>query len=71
MFPERMSALKRRLADAGIDIAVITDDDSVYYYSGYYGYLHMDFGRPTMLVVSAHGGTVLITPTMEEDLASA
>lgn len=71
MFPERMTELKRRLADAGIDIAVITDDDSVYYYSGYYGYLHMDFGRPTMLVVSAHGGTVLITPTMEEDLASA
>ena len=71
MFPERMTELKRRLVDAGIDIAVITDDDSVYYYSGYYGYLHMDFGRPTMLVVSAQGETVLITPTMEEDLASA
>ena len=71
MFAKRMSELKNRLAAAGIDIAVITDDDSVYYYSGYYGYLHMDFGRPTMLVVSAQGEAVLITPTMEEDLANA
>ncbi len=71
MFAKRMSELKNRLAAAGIDIAVITDDDSVYYYSGYYGYLHMDFGRPTMLVVSVQGEAVLITPTMEEDLANA
>ena len=56
MFLHRISKLKEQLTDAGIDIAVITDDDSVYYYSGYYGYLHMDFGRPTLLVVSAGRG---------------
>lgn len=59
------------MAEAAIDIAVVTDDDSVYYYSGYYGYLHMDFGRPTILVVVADGETVLITPTMEKDLAES
>jgi len=59
------------MTEAAIDIAVITDDDSVYYYSGYYGYLHMDFGRPTMLVVTTDGDTVLITPTMEKDLAES
>jgi len=69
MFLHRISKLKEQLTDAGIDIALITDDDSVYYYSGYYGYLHMDFGRPTILVVVADGETVLITPTMEKDLA--
>ena len=52
------------MAKAAIDIAVITDDDSVYYYSGYYGYLHMDFGRPTIMLVVADGKTVLITPAM-------
>ena len=36
-----------------------------------YGYLHMDFGRPTILVIPVDGKTVLITPTMEEDLAGA
>jgi len=59
------------MAEAAIDIAVITDDDSVYYYSGYYGYLHMDFGRPTILVVTGDDETILITPTMEKDLAES
>ena len=71
MFESRIRELKSRLASAGIDVAFITDDDSVYYYSGYYGYLHMDFGRPTILVIPVDGKTVLITPTMEEDLAAA
>ena len=31
----------------------------------------MDFGRPTLLVVSAEGETVLITPTMEQSLAES
>jgi Xaa-Pro dipeptidase len=71
LFSGRLNQLRKRLADSGVDTAVITDDDSVYYYSGYYGYLHMDFGRPTLLVVSAEGETVLITPTMEQSLAES
>ena len=71
MFNARMKALRQRLADSGINVALITDDDSVYYYSGYYDYLHMDFGRPTVLVVSADGDSVLITPSMEKEMAQA
>ena len=44
---ERMDELRRRLGEAGFDLALITDDDTVYYLTGYYDYLHMDFGRPT------------------------
>lgn len=51
LFSQRLEKLRQKLSAAGIDIAVITDDDS-----GYYGYLHMDFGRPTLLVVSAGRG---------------
>ena len=71
MFKARIKALRERLADSGINVALITDDDSVYYYSGYYDYLHMDFGRPTVLVVSADGDSVLITPSMEKEMAQA
>ncbi len=71
MFAKRMSELRRRLADAGFDVALITDDDSVYYYSGYYDYLHMDFGRPTILAVPKDGDSLLITPSMELDMAEA
>ncbi len=71
MFERRMQQLRDRLASAGIDCAVITDDDSVYYFTGYYDYLHMDFGRPTILVVPRDGQSLLITPSMEKDMAEA
>ncbi len=63
--------LRGRLADAGYDVALITDDDSVYYFTGYYDYLHMEFGRPTILVVPRNGESLLITPNMELDMAEA
>lgn len=69
MFTERMSRFQSHLADAGIDVALITDDDNVYYLSGYYDYLHMEFGRPTILVVPKDGPSLLITPSI--DLNSA
>lgn len=69
MFAKRMSELRNRLEDAGMDVALITDDDSVYYFTGYYDYLHMEFGRPTILVVPKDGGSLLITPSMELDMA--
>ena len=69
-FAGRMVELRRRLGAEGFDAALITDDDSVYYFTGYYDYLHMDFGRPTILVVPRDGETVLITPAMEQDMAA-
>jgi len=69
MFTERLSRLQSKLADANIDVALITDDDNVYYLTGYYDYLHMEFGRPTILVVPKDGEALLITPII--DLNSA
>ena len=61
MFAERMERLRVRLAEADVDVALITDDDSVYYFTGFYDYLHMEFGRSTILAVSQDGGSLLIT----------
>ncbi|NIS07087.1 MAG: aminopeptidase P family protein, partial [Gammaproteobacteria bacterium] len=71
MHSARLDELRGRLAEAGFDVALITDDDNVYYLTGYYDYLHMDFGRPTILVVHRDAGSLLITPTMELDMAEA
>ena len=71
MFKERLVEFQRRLSDAGIDVALITDEDNVYYLSGYYDYLHMEFGRPTILVVSVSAETLLITPTIDVNSARA
>jgi Xaa-Pro aminopeptidase len=69
MFAARLDDLRRRLDENGFDAAVVTDDDNVYYLTGYYDYLHMEFGRPTMLVVTRDGKSLLITPSI--DLAMA
>ncbi|MBC8258276.1 MAG: aminopeptidase P family protein [SAR324 cluster bacterium] len=70
MFAARMAKLRQRLAKGNVEVALITDDDSVYYFTGYYDYLHMEFGRPTILVVTMDG-SLLITPSMEMDMAEA
>jgi len=69
MFSRRLDELRRRLDESGFEAAVITDEDNVYYLTGYYDYLHMEFGRPTVLVVPENGKSLLITPTI--DLAMA
>ena len=69
MFEQHLQHLRSELAQAGIDVAIITDDDSVYYYSGYYDYLHMEFGRPTLLMVARDGPSLLITPAIDENMA--
>jgi Xaa-Pro dipeptidase len=71
MFEPRMSAFRNCLAENGIDVALITDDDNVYYLTGYYDYLHMEFGRPTILVVHRDGPSLLITPTIDLNSAEA
>jgi len=69
MFTENLQELRNRLTESNIDVALITDDDSVYYYTGYYDYLHMEFGRPTVLVVPKDGNSLLITPQIDLNMA--
>lgn len=66
-----MQVLRARLPSADIDAALITGDDSVGYLTGYHDDLHMDFGRPTILLVPREGGSLLITPAKEADMARA
>lgn len=71
LFAARMETFRHRLDESGIDVALITDEDNVYYLTGYYDYLHMEFGRPTILVVPNDGQTLLITPTIDLNTAEA
>ena len=58
-----------RIADENVDLAVIHDSDNIYFLSGYWGYLGMDFGRPTILVIPRTGSPTLITPGLEAEMA--
>ena len=66
-----MNVFRQRLEKNDIDVALITDDDNVYYLTGYYDYLHMDFGRPTILVVFREGQSILITPSIDFNSAKS
>jgi Xaa-Pro aminopeptidase len=68
MFKKNLEKLKQDLNKNNIDLAVITDDDSIYYFTGYFDFLHMSFGRPTILLVPKDSDTVLITPLIDAHL---
>ena len=71
MFRNRLTLFQNKLAEKNIDLALITDEDNVYYLTGYYDYLHMEFWRPTILVVPQNGPVVLITPTIDLNAAQS
>jgi len=70
MFKKNLENLKEHLQKNNIDLAVITDDDSLYYFTGYYDFLHMSFGRPTILLVPKDSETLLITPLIDVHLVN-
>ena len=71
MFAKRMLRFQQSLGEKKIEVAIITDQDNIYYLTGYHDYLHMEFGRPTILIVSSEGKTLLITPAIDENSAQA
>ncbi|MCP4979288.1 MAG: aminopeptidase P family protein [Gammaproteobacteria bacterium] len=71
LFEKRTLELQRRLKDESIDILVITNIDSIYYYSAYWGDLGLEFGRPTILTIASNGDVSLITPGSESLMAQA
>ncbi len=67
----RTFTLQARMKDLGIQRAVFTDESSIAYFSGFWGYLGIEFGRPTMLVVNADEAPIVITPLMESEMVAA
>jgi Xaa-Pro dipeptidase len=63
--------LQQRMRDDGIELAVFTDESSIAYLAGFWGYLGIEFGRPTLLVVRANDAPTVITPLMESEMISA
>lgn len=67
----RMRALQDRLRSEGIDLAIFTDESSIAYLAGFWGYLGVEFGRPTFLLVRPDEEPTVITPLMEHEMVSA
>jgi Xaa-Pro aminopeptidase len=71
LFQGRTEELQRRLADEGVDLLLLTNADSIYYYTAYWGDLGLEFGRPTIVAIGADGEVTLITAASESLMARA
>ena len=49
----RTQNLQAKMEERGIQKAVFTDESSMAYLAGFWGYLGIEFGRPSMLVIAA------------------
>ncbi|MEM8647777.1 MAG: aminopeptidase P family N-terminal domain-containing protein, partial [Pseudomonadota bacterium] len=67
----RTEQFQSRLAEAGIDIAILTDEDSISWLAGFWGYLGIEFGRPSLMLVPKDDDPIVITPLMESDMVKA
>ena len=65
---DRMARFQRSLRDTDVPVAVLTDESSIAYLAGFWGYLGVEFGRPTFLVVPADGPPTAVTPLMESEM---
>jgi Xaa-Pro aminopeptidase len=68
---KRTHALQSQMKEQGIECAVFTDESSIAYLAGFWGYLGIEFGRPSMLVVKAQDAPIVITPLMESEMVGA
>ena len=65
----RLGELAARMADEDIDLAIVTEPDTIYYLAHFWGYLGIENNRPMLLVVPRSGAPVLICPTIEHEMA--
>ena len=70
-FESRAGDLQRRIAATDLDLLLVTDPVSIYFLAGYWGYVDIEFGRPTILCISRAGDFTLITPKLEIEMARA
>jgi len=68
---QHTATFQQHLRDAGIELALLSDADSIAYLAGFWGYLGIEFGRPTLLLVPQQGAPTVITPLMESEMVSA
>jgi Xaa-Pro dipeptidase len=66
----RTHNFQRAMADEGIDMVLLTDESSIAYFAGFWGYLGVEFGRPTFLVIERDEPPTVITPLMESEMVA-
>ncbi|MBW8636463.1 Xaa-Pro peptidase family protein [Hoeflea sp. WL0058] len=67
----RTARLQALMAENAIPLAIFTDEASIAYLAGFWGYLGIEFGRPTMLILRPDAEPVVLAPLLESEMVSA
>lgn len=71
LMKQRAQELQSRIIErTDLHGVLLTDEDSIAYIAGYWGYLGVEFGRPTMVWVPREGECSVITPLMESEMGA-
>ena len=62
---EHTQLFQSELKQENIELAIVFDPSSIYYFTGAHSFLGMDFGRPTVLIIPQSGPCSIITPLCE------
>ncbi|SOC43846.1 M24 family metallopeptidase [Salinicoccus kekensis] len=69
-FKSRRSRVIDKLQEQGDAVAIVMDPNYVYYLTGYHAALGIEWGRPNIFIQTVDGESVLIIPSMEEEMAN-
>ncbi len=69
LMKRRTMELQKKLEEQSVEVALLMDEDSIFYFTGVHDYLGMDYGRPTILIVPCNGEVKLVSPSLEVNMA--
>lgn len=69
-FEQRREELRKEMERLNYSMVIISESSYAYYLTGYHGALGVDWGRPEIFVMTVEGESCLITPIMEEEMAT-
>lgn len=69
-FTKRRNKFIKHIEALDYSLVLLTDPDTIYYYTGYHGALGIDWGRPDLFILTREGESYLITPIIEEEMAN-
>ena len=68
IFKKRTSEFQERMSEAGIDVMLLMDPDSIYYFTGYWGDLGVEFSRPSIVAIPRNEEPTIITSSIEGEM---
>lgn len=64
----KVAELQSKMQEMDVDVTLVMDRDSVFYFTGIHDYLGMDFGRPTIAIIPQQGDIKVVIPSLERDM---